>query len=329
MDVRRVKFSKIYRLTPVVFVPQIFSVLRQYAFPPLPIYDTFLLKSKNDTQLMKPILFKVTENTGTSFHVQENRDGHQYNQLHYHPEYQFSLIVAGSGKCTIGGYNDRFEQGDVYVIGANVPHIFESPDSHIISVFFTESSFGGYFFQLPEMAAVKQFLEEAAQSFKLQKKLAQRVQPLFLELLKLSGAARIIQLLQLLNKLALSADKQLLAQTEVSSSYSYTALYRRMKKAFRYIADNFDKEISLDDVAHSVHLSRYAFCRYFKKITNKSFVHYLNEFRVKSACKFLLQYDYTITQISFLCGFNNLSNFNRQFKKLMHCTPSEYRAGQV
>lgn len=277
---------------------------------------------------MKPILFKVTENTGTSFHVQENRDGHQYHLLHYHPEYQLSLIVAGSGKCTIDGYSDRFEPGDVYVIGANVPHIFESPDSHIISVFFTESSLGGYFFQLPEMAAVKQFLEEAAQSFKLQKKLAERLQPLFLELLKLNGAARIIQLLQLLNQLALSPEKQLLAQTEVSSSYSYTALYRRMKKAFHYIADNFDKEISLDDVAHSVHLSRYAFCRYFKKITNKSFVHYLNEFRVKSACKFLLQYDYTISQIGFACGFNNLSNFNRQFKKLMNCTPSEYRAGQ-
>ncbi len=198
---------------------------------------------------MKPILFKVTENTGSSFHVQENRDGHQYNQLHYHPEYQISLVVGGSGKCIIGGYNDRFESGDVYMIGANVPHIFESPDSHIISVFFTEGSFGGYFFQLPEMAAVKQFLEEAAQRFKLQKKAAFFLQPLFLELLQLSGAARIIQLLQLLNQLALNAEKQLLAQTEVSSSYSYTALYRRMKQAFHYISDNFDKEISLDDVA--------------------------------------------------------------------------------
>lgn len=278
---------------------------------------------------MKPILFKVTENTGTSFHVQENRDGHQYHQLHYHPEYQISLILAGSGTCVIGSYAAAFESDEVYVVGANVPHIFESPNAHIISIFFTESSLGGYFFQLPEMTVVKEFLEAASQSFKLHKKLAQQVQPLFLELLKLSGAARIIQLLQLLNELALSTDKQSLAQTEVVSNYSYTALYRRMKKAFRYIADNFDQEISLDEVARSVHLSRSAFCRYFKKITNKSFVHYLNEFRVKSACQFLLQYDYTISQIGFACGFNNLSNFNRQFKKLMNCTPSEYRAGQV
>lgn len=278
---------------------------------------------------MKPILFKVTENSGTSFHVQENRDGHQYSLLHFHPEFQISLILAGSGSCVIGDYVAPFATDEVYVIGANVPHIFESLDAHIISIFFTESSFGGYFFQLPEMTVVKQLLEEAAHSFKLQENLVRQLKPLFLELLTLSGAARIIQLLQLLNQIALSPERQSLAEMQVTSSYSYSALYRRMKKAFRYISDNFDKEISLDEVARSVHLSRYAFCRYFKKITNKSFVNYLNEFRVKSACKFLLQYDYTISQIGFLCGFNNLSNFNRQFKKLMHCTPSEYRAGQV
>lgn len=275
---------------------------------------------------MKAILFKVTESTNESFHVQENRQGHQYDQMHYHPEYQISLIVEGSGECSIGDYNDRFATGEMYIIGPNVPHVFHNSEAHIISVFFKETTFGGYFFQLPEMAAVKHFLEEASHSFKLHEPLAQSIRPLMLAFSKLSGAARITQLLNILNQMALSTEKTLLSQAIADSNYSYTALYRRMKKAFRYLADNFDKEISLDDIAGSVHLSRYAFSRYFKKITNKSFVNYLNELRVKAACRFLLRSDYTITQIGYLCGFNNLSNFNRHFKRMMNCTPSEYRA---
>lgn len=303
-----------------------FGFLHANAFQFLTNFDTFLRVYKNDTELMKPILFKVTESTNESFHVQENFQGHQYDQMHYHPEYQISLIVEGHGACTIGEYNDRFAPGNVYVIGSNVPHVFDNSDAHVISVFFKDTTFGGYFFQLPEMAAVKHFLEEASQSFKLNHSLAHRIEPLMLELNKLGGATRIIRLLEILNYIALSSEKRVLSQTIADSSYSYTALYRRMKKVFRYLADNFDKEISLDDAASSVHLSRYAFSRYFKKITNKSFVNYLNELRVKAACRFLLRSDYTITQIGYLCGFNNLSNFNRHFKKLMNCTPSEYRA---
>lgn len=274
---------------------------------------------------MKPILFKVTESDDASFHVQENRKGHQYDKLHYHPEYQISLIVEGKGTCSIGGFNDEFQPDDIYLIGSNVPHVFDS-DAHIISVFFRDRTLGDYFLRLPEMAAIRQFLEEAAQSFKLQGALAAHLKSRILELPKLSGASRIIHLLEILNQMALSAEKHMISQATARSEYSYTAVYRRMKKVFSYLADNFDQPISLDDAASSVHLSRYAFSRYFKKITNKSFVRYLNELRVRAACRFLLRTDYTITQISYLCGFNTLSNFNRQFKKLMRCTPSEYRA---
>lgn len=279
--------------------------------------------------MKQPILFKVTESEDASFHVQENHEGHQYDQLHYHPEHQISLIVAGSGTCTIGGFNDHFAPNDIYLIGSNVPHVFDNNDAHIISVFFRASIFGAHFLHLPEMAGIKQFLEEAAQSFKLQGRLATQLQLLILDFSKRRGAARVIQLLEILNQMALSAEKRMIAQTATHSEYSYTALYRRMKKVFRYLVDNFDQPISLDDAASSVHLSRYAFSRYFKKITNKSFVNYLNELRVKAACRFLLRSDYSITQISYLCGFNTLSNFNRQFKKMMRCTPSEYRAQSV
>ena len=277
---------------------------------------------------MKPILFKVTESDDVSFHVQENRQGHQYDKLHYHPEYQISLIVAGSGTCSIGGFNDEFQPDDIYMIGSNVPHVFDD-DAHIISVFFRDRTLGDYFLRLPEMAAIRQFLEEASQSFKLQGALAARLKSYIFELPKLTGASRIIHLLEILNQMTLSAEKRMISQATAHDAYSYTAIYRRMKKVFGYLADNFDQPISLDDAASSVHLSRYAFSRYFKKITNKSFVNYLNELRVRAACRFLLRTDYTITQISYLCGFNTLSNFNRQFKKLMRCTPSEYRSQEA
>lgn len=283
---------------------------------------------------MKPILFKVTEKEDASFHVQINRQAHQYDQLHLHPEFQISLIVEGNGACSIGGRLDRFQPGDVYMIGPNVPHVFKNDDehyrsdnpaqSHIVSLFFQKSSFGEQFFQLPEMAAICTFLHTCAEGVKLGKLLSEKLRPEIFRLADQAGAARIIQLLSILNQIALSDDRTYLS-AEAPPAPPPSVPYPRLHRIIQYIADNFDRPISLDEAARTVNLSKYAFCRFFKRSTHKSFIHYLNEFRVSKACKLLSGNTYSITQISLLTGFNNLSYFNRQFKKFMNCTPSEYR----
>jgi len=113
------------------------------------------------------------------------------------------------------------------------------------------------------------------------------------------------------------------------SSIPYTTISNTpdstMNKIFNYISKNFDQPISLEEVSKIAHLDKYSFCRYFKKITHKSFVSYLNEFRISMACKLLVKNTYSISQICFLVGYNNVSNFYKQFKKIMKVTPSKYK----
>lgn len=286
---------------------------------------------------MKPIPFKVTEKENASFHVQVKRQQHQYDFFHYHPEYQISLIREGKGKATIGHCIDPFAANDIYIIGAQVPHVFKTDEeycsrghaaqSHIVSLFFREDAFGKDFFLLPEMHIVRQFLEDCAKGVKLYRPLAERIRPLMLELVTLSGALRIIQLLQILHQTALNKEKRFLSplpyQAKEKKNHS-----SRLNRILHYISENFDRPISLEEAARVANLSKYAFCRYFKKKTNKSFIDYLNEFRVGMACKLLSGTTYNISQVSMLSGFNTISYFNRQFKKFMRCTPTEYRKWQ-
>ncbi len=283
---------------------------------------------------MKAILFKVTEKDDSSFHVQDNETEHQYNEFHYHPEYQISLIASGTGVASIGNSVDHFKEGDVYLIGPNVPHVFKhdavnnegfrSDEARMISIFFKDHSFGSRFFNLPEMAKVKELLHDSSRGVKLYEDLSKQIAPIIYELNIASGATKFVHLLSLLDQMTVSSKRRFLA----SESYGEPRnadYYHPMSKIFDYISENFDKQISLEEVAGVANLSKYAFCRYFKKITNKSFITYLNEFRTGIACKYLLTDSYSIAQIGFLSGFNNLSNFNRQFKKIMKVTPSRYR----
>ena len=272
---------------------------------------------------MTPIRFKVTKKEDASFHIQVNEKPYQYNHLHYHPEYQISLIMKGSGVISVGNSLDEFKPDDIYVIAANVPHVFknkpeyfehpEAAKTHMISLFFLPTSFGGQFLQLPEMVKINEFLKETAKGVKLNSSLTAKLKPLIIDLIKANGAMRIINLLQLLNQMALSKEKQFLSSISYTPGASHSD--STMSKIFNYISKNFDQPISLEEVSKIAHLNKYAFCRYFKKVTHKSFVAYLNEFRVSMACKFLIKNTYNITQIGFLAGFNNISNFYRQFKK--------------
>ncbi len=282
--------------------------------------------------LMIPIRFKVTKKEGASFHIQVNEMPYQYDQWHYHPEYQISLILKGSGIISIGDSMEEFGPNSMYVIAPNVPHVFKNKSSyfeqpatantHMISLFFLPTAFGGQFLQLPEMVKVNEFLHAAAKGVRINPSLTATLKPLIFELMEAKGAKQLINLLEVLNQIALSPQKEFLSSIPYHLKVNETD--STLNKIFNYISTNFDQQISLEEVSKIAHLNKYAFCRYFKKITHKSFIAYLNEFRISMACKFLIKETYSISQIGFLVGYNNISNFYRQFKKIMKMTPSKY-----
>lgn len=98
-----------------------------------------------------------------------------------------------------------------------------------------------------------------------------------------------------------------------------------IRPALEYIAENFSENITIEQLAETVHLSKSYFMNRFRETAGVSAVEYLNQFRIRAACSALLESSVTVSEISFECGFRNLSNFNRQFRRLMGCTPNEYR----
>ena len=283
---------------------------------------------------MKPVAFKIIEKEHATIHIQDNREHPFYRRYHYHPEYQISLVQEGNGVLLAGNGLSNFSPGDVFMFAPNIPHLFRKDSeettiplmerSHLLSIFFLDSSFGNQFFQLPEMKKIQELLLTAKKGLKLLPPLAKKISPLMIEMNKLSGARQLLHFLELLHQISLSKQWRMICLNSpeiVSRADSYFPL----RKVMQYIRRNFDRSLTLEEVAGVANLSKYAFCRYFRQSTHKSFITFLNEFRISMACKYLADHQYSVSQIGFLAGYNNLSNFYRQFKKVMNCTPAKYR----
>ncbi len=277
---------------------------------------------------MKAISFHIPKTENASFRVQEDRLPRFYDLLHAHPEVQLTLILRGKGLFSIGNQFGPFSEGQVYLIGAHVPHVFHSDPHetgvHAISLFFHREAFGPEFFQLPEWRGLRQLLRASRQGVRLQAELARELALPIEGMLRQSGARRIIQLLDLLDRIAGSGAWQTLSPLEKYPAPNESD-FQRISHVFNYIVANYQRDITLPEIAGEVFLSPAAFSRFFKKRTRKSFVTYLNEYRIGKACQLLLNTPLPVRTICYQTGFSNLANFNRRFKAVMGVTPSVYR----
>jgi AraC-like DNA-binding protein len=251
-----------------------------------------------------------------------------YDKLHQHEEIQLSFIVEGEGTLVVGDTVNRYIKGDVLVIGSSLPHVFKSAikaseKSHMLSLFFTQKSFGSDFFDLNELKEIQPFFERSKYGFKLQSEL-KNAKDLFLQLEKSSKLNRFINLLHLL-KITIKADYESLSSFIYNKKY--TAIEgHRMRNVFEFTLTNYSKDISLTEVAKVANMTKNAFCKYFKKRTNKTYIQFLNEFRIETACKVLQETnDYAIAEVAYICGYRNISNFNRHFKAVKNLKPSEFK----
>ncbi len=247
-----------------------------------------------------------------------------YDKLHQHEEIQLSFIVEGSGTLVVGDTINNYTTGDVLVIGSHLPHVFKSDSkslkqSHMLTLFFTKQSFGESFFNLEEMNEIQSFFDRSKYGFKLKSSLGD-IRPLFLQLENASKLNQFIILLQLLNRIVDSDYRSL-------SSFVYDKKYSsvegdRMRNVFEFTLNNYADDITLEQIARVANMTKNAFCKYFKKRTNKTYIQFLNEFRIETASKLLQETnDYSIAEVAFKCGFRNISNFNKTFKKLKGITP--------
>jgi AraC-like DNA-binding protein len=281
---------------------------------------------------MKAIPFKIPKNAKESVLLQEDHQSHFYDKYHQHSEYQLTLIVASEGTLIAGDHVGNFYPGDVYLFGSNLPHVFKNSDvyfdennteqAHSLSIFFDEKSFGGIF-DLPEGQRIKSFVQHARGGVKFENEalayLHESLPPIFGK----DGFDRILAILDLLNKLSGMNGSEPLSTSENYKTYDI-ADGKRMNDILKFTMDESHREISLEEVAQIASMTPEAFCRYFKARTRKTYTTFLNELRVSNACKILMNQRVPIYEVSATVGFNNMSNFNRTFKKITGMTPSEY-----
>lgn len=284
--------------------------------------------------MMKAQQEKLTLEPTYSFVLQKDVYPYYPTPWHYHPEYELVLVVKSTGKRTIGDHVERFSDGDLLFIGPNLPHSYQNDPiyyqnidaltAEAIVIHFNEDFLGKDFFNLPEMILVKQLFERSKFGFKVLGDTRQQVEGLMQKALSFSGHQRIIVLLKILEILSLTEEYKLLVRPGFTQNYSVSNK-DQLTKIHEFIMNNFKKDISLADVAKVANMSIPSFCRFFKSSTRKTFSTFLNDIRIGYACKLIVEDKYNISQICYESGFNNMSNFNRQFKKLTDKTPLQYK----
>ncbi|MCB0396018.1 MAG: helix-turn-helix domain-containing protein [Flavobacteriales bacterium] len=282
---------------------------------------------------MKPIFFQNPKTKEKSIHVQVDRSAYFFDHLHYHPEVQITGLVSGEGTLIVGDRIKRFGPGDVFMLGANLPHVVRSDEayyepgsrliSHGTSVYFSTMELGDVFMGLPEMASVSRLVEDASRGIIFKGKARDKCHSMIQEMSRITGVNRLIMLLEILKVLSETDEYEFLSSVAIGKQGKETD-NKRMKDTLAYMFNHYQEDIKLEDVAAVANMSTTAFCRYFKQRTRKTFSSFLNEIRIANACKMLTSSSMSISQICYQSGFNNVANFNRQFKRINNLTPSEY-----
>ena len=276
---------------------------------------------------MKVLPFKIPKPENDTLVVQEDRATMLYDKLHQHQEIQISLIKKGEGSFIIGDYVGEFSQGNIFIIGENLPHVFHNDPSdgevHMISLFFMKSSYGDHFFDLPEFKSLNPLFQASNMGIQLQdpsEKLVYSMDRITLAS-KLNRFISFMEILQAISKETMPTLSSAIHRKSYGEEEG-----KRMRDIFEFSINNFDQNISLNQVAGIANMTPNAFCRYFKQRTNKTYINFLLDIRIGNACKLLTKKtDLSIAEISYKSGFNNLTNFNRKFKSIKGITPSEFR----
>ncbi len=283
---------------------------------------------------MKVVPFTLPVAGEHSVIVQEDRLPHFYDHLHRHHEAQITWIIQGDGTLLAGDYMQRFQAGDIYIIGANQPHLFKSDPEyfdkrkkkkvHSLTLFFNPAGHFGKLLALPEMKQVNKFVQNTYHGLQVPKSFTSPVAHAIQQVKETKNAGRLASFLQLIELLASIRKLKLLATAP--AAYSITESEGlRMNDIYQYTMEHFTETISLSAVASIAHLTPQAFCRYFKKHTRKTYISFLNEIRITEACKKMVDGNFdSIATVAYHAGFNNVVTFNRVFKKTTGRSPSEY-----
>ncbi|WP_300602849.1 AraC family transcriptional regulator [Niabella sp.] len=276
---------------------------------------------------MKPSFEHINRiQAGESFVVYQYETSHFPFKWHYHPEYELTLITSGSGKRLVGDHYATFSPGDLVLLGGNLPHTWTSEPARkrasAVVIQFSEA-FITPLLEYPECTGIATLLRKSEKGLFFDRRkdiVTEKIKRLSTAI----GMEKLLGLIDILHHLgklpAISLSTSVLPHTSTDVAEA------RINKVFQHLYRHYKKPLHIDQLARLIHLSPGAFCKFFKKITGKTFSDYVNDVRIAKACTLLLETDRNITHIAYEVGFESITYFNRVFFKKKEMTPRAFRA---
>ena len=250
--------------------------------------------------------------------------------VHYHEELELNLIMNAKGaRRIVGDHIDTIDDLELVLVGPNVYHAWfthqcVSEDIQEVTIQWHKDLLEDKFLRRNQLSFIRSMIDGAQKGVLFSRETAAAVAPRILSLNQKNGFGSVLELLSILNDLSISKNMRTLSDASFTNQH-FTYNSRRIEKAFEYMNTNYDKAITLGEVARLVSMTEVSFSRFIKKRTGNTFIDSLNEIRLGHASRMLIDTTHSISEISYHCGFNNISNFNRIFKKKKTCTPKEFR----
>ncbi|MDI6034322.1 AraC family transcriptional regulator [Flavobacterium sp. LB2P84] len=276
---------------------------------------------------MKIVFEDIKRLAGSSFRILVNPKLNDFYYWHFHPEFELTFIVAPNGTRRVGDHIGNFEGSDLVFIGSNIPHLnFDygiKTEYEKVVLQIKEDFFKNDFITTPELASIYQLFENSKKVIcfhgAVKDEIGKRLQKIHL----LSQFEQFIEVLSLFQILSTSNEMTFLHNKPFENLYNNKEQLR-LKVVYKFIEENYQRAVSIEEISHLTHLSKAAFCRYFKKMTRLTFTEFLNQYRIEQA-KRLLKSDKNVTETCFECGFESLSYFNRIFKKVVGENPIQFK----
>jgi len=251
--------------------------------------------------------------------------------LHFHEEFELNFIHNAKGaKRVIGDHIEVIDELELVLVGPNLPHAWftnksKGKEVKEITIQFHRDLFDEKFLHRNQMSFIRSMFEHSKRGILFSKQTTHSTMPRLVKLAQKRGFDSVLELMSILHDLSTSRDVRILSDSSFSNSETFSYNSRRVENVMRYLNANFDKNVSLAEAAKIAAMTEVSLSRFFKLRTGKTFVDALCEIRLGHASRMLIETTQSVNEIAFKCGFNNMSNFNRIFKKKKACTPKEFR----
>jgi len=282
---------------------------------------------------MSAYLEQTILNQDESFFIGIFQDNLEKSTWHYHNTYEISFITEGSGKRIVADSIEEFQPGDLVFLGCNLPHVWianketRTPSNRSLEMVFlqfTSEVLGSQLLSLPEFQNVSKALASSERGIQIIGQTLNEVSELMLQMPYLKGFERMLHFFKMMDIIGKSDSNIPLASREYLLGRFKTG-NKRIATVHEYLMNNYREEVNLKKLAELVNMAEGSLCRFFKENTGTTLFEYLNQIKTDFACKLLMDNDLSILEVCLDSGFNNLSHFNKQFRKTSGVTPSEYR----